>query len=59
MLENSWKNGKIAQKTQEKELLMAVLRIRIRTFSGLLDPDSLVRDMDPAQAPDPFFIKQK
>jgi hypothetical protein len=38
-------------------LFQAVLRIRIRMFLGLLDPDPdpLVRGMDP----DPSFIKQK
>jgi hypothetical protein len=40
----------------------AVLRIRIRIhrirmFLGLLDPDPLVRDMDPDS--DPSIIKQK
>jgi hypothetical protein len=29
-----------------------VLRIRIHVFLGLLDPDPLVRDMDPAPDPD-------
>ncbi len=42
-------------------LLKAVLRIRIRNrihvFLGLLDPDPLVRGMDPD--PDPSIIKQK
>jgi hypothetical protein len=32
-----------------------VLRMRIRMFYGLLDPDPLVRGTDP----DPFIIKQK
>jgi hypothetical protein len=36
-------------------LLKPVLRTRIRMFLGLLDPDSLVRGMDP----DPSIIKQK
>ncbi len=30
-----------------------VIRIRIRMFLGLLDPDILVRVMDPAPDPDP------
>ncbi len=34
-----------------------VLRIRIHVFFGLLDPDSLVRGVDPD--PDPFITKQK
>jgi hypothetical protein len=44
----------------------AVLRIRIQTrilrlhmFLGLLDPDPLVRGMDPDPDPDPSIIKQK
>jgi hypothetical protein len=41
-----------------------VLRIRIRIhriymFLGLLDPDPLVRGMDPDPAPDPSIITQK
>jgi hypothetical protein len=39
-----------------------VLRIRIHRihmFLGLLDPDPLVRSMDPDPAPDPSIIKQK
>ncbi len=51
----------------ENQDFFAVLRIRIRIhrihkFLGLLDPDPLVRsmdpDQDPAQDPDPFIIKQ-
>jgi hypothetical protein len=40
-------------------LLKAVLqiRLRIRMFLGMLDPDPLVRQTDPA--PDPSIIKQK
>jgi hypothetical protein len=34
-----------------------VLRIRIHMFLGLLDPDPLVRGMDPD--PDPSIIKLK
>ncbi len=42
----------------------SVLRIRIRIhrihmFLGLMDPDPLVRDMDPDSAPDPSIIKKK
>jgi hypothetical protein len=39
--------------------LLLVLRIRIRIwmFLGLLDPDPLVRGMDPA--PDPSITKQQ
>jgi hypothetical protein len=58
MLENrpvAGKMEKLHKKSQEKELLMAVFRIRISMFLGLLDPDPLVRGMDP----DPSFIKQK
>jgi hypothetical protein len=33
------------------------IRIRIRMFLGLRDPDPLVRGMDPD--PDPSIIKQK
>ncbi len=45
-------------------VLTAVLRIRIHRihmFLGLLDPDPLVRGMDPDQDPDldPSNIKQK
>jgi hypothetical protein len=38
-----------------------VLRIRIRMFLGLLDPDPypLVRGMDPDPDADPYIIKQK
>jgi hypothetical protein len=36
-----------------------VLRIRIHVFLGLLDPDPLVRGMDPDPAPDPSIIKHK
>jgi hypothetical protein len=39
-----------------REELQAVLRIRIHMFLGLLDPDPLVRGMDPD--PDPSVIKQ-
>jgi hypothetical protein len=48
------------------ESFAAVLRIwihRIHVFLGLLDPDPLVRgmdpDLDPAPDPDPSIIKQK
>jgi hypothetical protein len=34
-----------------------MMLIRIRMFLGILDPDPLVRGMDPA--PDPSIIKQK
>ncbi len=40
----------------------AVLRIRIRRvcmFLGLLDPDPLVRGMDPDPDPDPSITNQK
>ena len=40
----------------------SVLRIRIHRihmFLGLLDPDPLVKGMDPAPAPDPFITMQK
>jgi hypothetical protein len=37
----------------------AVLRIRIHVFLGLLDPDPLVRGMDPDPGLDPSIIKQK
>jgi hypothetical protein len=37
----------------------AVLRIRIRKFLGLPDPDPLVRCTDPDPAPEPSIIKQK
>jgi hypothetical protein len=44
-------------------MLLSVLRIRIRIhrFLGLLDPDPLVRGMDPAPDPDldPSIIMQK
>jgi hypothetical protein len=54
---------------EEKLCLAAVLRIRIHRihiFLGLLDPDPLVRGMDPDPAldpdpdpaPDPSIIKQ-
>jgi len=38
-----------------------VLRIRIRMFLGLPDPDQIVRGTDPAPdpAPDPSIIKKK
>jgi hypothetical protein len=36
-----------------------VLRIRIRMFLGLLDPDPLVRGIDPDPYPDYSVIKQK
>jgi hypothetical protein len=36
-------------------VFLAVLRTRLRMFLGLLDPDPLVRGMDP----DPYIIKQK
>ncbi len=36
-------------------IYIEVLRIRIHMFLGLLDPDPLVRDMDP----DPSIIEQK
>jgi hypothetical protein len=39
------------------ERLLSVLRIRTRMFLGLLDPDPLVRGIDPE--PDPSIIKQK
>jgi hypothetical protein len=39
------------------ESYKAVLRIRIHMFLGLLDPDPLVRGMDPD--PDPSIIMQK
>jgi hypothetical protein len=35
------------------------IRIRIRMFLGILDPDPLVRGMDPDPAPDPSIIMQK
>ncbi len=40
---------------------MAVLRIRIHMFLGLpdLDPDPLVRCMDPGPDPNPSIIMQK
>jgi hypothetical protein len=45
-----------------REELQAVLRIRIHMFLGLLDPDPLVRGMDPdpdpALDPDPSVIRQ-
>jgi hypothetical protein len=40
-------------------VLTAVLRIRIHVFLGLLDPDSLVRGMDPDPDLDPSNNKQK
>ncbi len=40
-------------------LLQSVLRIRIRMFLGLSEPDPLVRGTDPAPDPDPSIIKQK
>ena len=41
-------------------VLTAVLRIHwIHVFLGLLDPDPLVRGMDPDPDPDPYNIKQK
>ncbi len=42
---------------EERQLFSTVLRIRIRMFLGLLDPDPLVRGMVPD--PDPSIIKQK
>jgi hypothetical protein len=38
---------------------LPVLRIRIRMFLGLQDPDPLVRGMDPDLDPDPSIIQQK
>jgi hypothetical protein len=35
------------------------VRIWIRMFLGLLDPDPLVRDPDLAPDPDPSIIEQK
>jgi hypothetical protein len=40
-----------------KTMQLPVLRIRIHMFLGLLDPDPLVRGMDPD--PDPSIAKQK
>jgi hypothetical protein len=40
-------------------VFLPVLPIRIRMFLGLLDPDPLERDMDPAPAPEPSIIKQR
>jgi hypothetical protein len=40
-------------------VLQAVLRIRIHVFLSLLDPDPLVRGMDPDPGLDPSIIKQK
>jgi hypothetical protein len=36
-----------------------MLRIRIRMFLGLPDPDPLVKGMDPGPGLDPSIIKQK
>jgi hypothetical protein len=53
------------QREDEKYISVAVLRIRIHMFLGLLDPDPLVRgmhlDLDPAPDldPDASIIKQK
>ncbi len=45
----------------QTSLWEAVLRIRIRMFLGLLDPDPDVRGMDPDLVldPDPYTTKQK
>ncbi len=43
--------------SQNMFVLAPVLRIRIRMFLGLLDPDPLVRGTDPDS--DPSIIKQK
>jgi hypothetical protein len=40
-------------------MCLAVLRIRIRMFLGLVDPDPLVSASCTDPAPDPFIIKQK
>ncbi len=37
----------------------AVLRIQIRMFLGLLDPDPFARRTDPDPDPDPSIIKKK
>ncbi len=58
------------QPDRQTDVFQAVLRIRIRIrrirkFLGLLDPDLLVRGMDPdpnpasVPDPDPFITKQK
>jgi hypothetical protein len=39
--------------------IQPVLRIRIRMFLGLLDPDPLVQGRLPDPAPDPSIIKQR
>jgi hypothetical protein len=53
-------------KIREKEILtnyqiklLAVWRIRICMFSGLLDPDPLVRGTDADTAPNPSITNQK
>ncbi len=43
--------------TQKTHRVLAVFRIWIRKFLGLLEPELLVRVMDPD--PDPSIIKQK
>jgi hypothetical protein len=49
--------------TPNQAYIHAVLRIRIHMFLGLLDPDPLVRGMDPdpdpALDPDPSIFMQK
>jgi hypothetical protein len=40
-------------------LTRILIRIRIHMFLGLLDPDPLVRGMDPDPDPDPSITKQK
>ncbi len=41
------------------EAYSAVLRIRIRMFLGLLDPDPVIRGIDPDLDTDPSITKQK
>jgi hypothetical protein len=46
---------KLASNFEEEEKPVLQIRIRIHMFLGILDPDPLVRGMDP----DPSIIKQK